>query len=136
MTVYCLHELTGDEKWRGRALAVLRAFASAVPKFPSSAATYVLATARATMPVTRIVIVAEPGDAAGDALLETALRIYRPRTSVLRLAPDADTSGLPAELAAMITGESPRAYLCAGTTCAAPVSEPEALASLITEFRA
>lgn len=131
-----LHELTGGARWRERALAVLRAFASAVPKFPSAAATYVQATARATLPVTRIVIVADPGSEIGGALLATALRIPRPRTSVLHLEPGADTSGLPEELAAMITGETPRAYLCAGTTCAAPVAEPEALASLITSFRA
>jgi uncharacterized protein YyaL (SSP411 family) len=129
-----LHELTGEEHWRERGLAVLRAFASAVPRFPSAAATYVVATARATLPVTRIVILAEPG-AEGDALLAAALRPYRPRTSVLRLAPGEDVAGLPEELAAMITGEAPRAYLCAGRTCAAPVSDPDALAHLVRKFR-
>jgi uncharacterized protein YyaL (SSP411 family) len=126
-----LHELTGEEHYRERALGVLRAFASGVRRFPSSAATYVKAVARATRPVTRIVVVAEPGDAAGDALFAVALRIYRPRTTLLRLAPGADTTGLPPELVAMMTGQAPRAYLCAGQTCAPPVSSPAELEQLM-----
>jgi hypothetical protein len=126
-----LHELTGDELYRERALGVLRAFAAGVRRFASSAATYVKAVARATQPVTRIVVVAEPGDAAGDALFDVALRVYRPRTTLLRLAPGAETTGLPTELVAMITGQAPRAYLCTGKTCAPPVATSAELEQLM-----
>ena len=127
-----LHELTGAEQYRERALGVLRAFASGVRRFSSSAATYVKAVARATRPVTRIVVVAEPGDPTGDALFDVALRIYRPRTTLLRLAPGAETGGLPPELVAMITGHAPRAYLCAGNTCAPPVCTTAELEQLMS----
>ena len=61
----------------------------------------------------------------------------RPRVVVRRLDPAAlDPSTLPAELAAMVTTEAPRAYLCAGHTCAAPVNEPDALRDLLRTFRA
>jgi uncharacterized protein YyaL (SSP411 family) len=36
----------------------------------------------------------------------------------------------------MITGARPRAYLCAGHVCAAPVESAEALAQLLRTFRA
>ncbi len=130
-----MHEITGETGWRERAERVLRAFAAAVPRFASSAATYVKAVARATLPVTRIVVVAEPGDEAGDALLTTALRVYRPRTLVLRIAPGEAASGLPPELDAMLSGAAPRAYVCAGRRCAAPVSAVAPLTALMREFR-
>jgi uncharacterized protein YyaL (SSP411 family) len=130
-----LHESTGETEWRRYADGVLGAFAAAVPRFPTSASTYVAAVARATLPVTRVVVVAAPDDPAGESLLNAALRTYRPRTSVVRIAPGADTAGLPDELVAMIGAAAPRAYVCAGRTCAAPVSDPAALTALMREFR-
>jgi uncharacterized protein YyaL (SSP411 family) len=126
-----LYELTGDDGFRVGALKVLHAFGASVSRFASAAATYVKAVARSSLPVTRIVVVAEPGDIEGDALFDAALRVYRPRTTVLRLAPGAEAAGLPAELAAMITGVSPRAYQCTGNTCAPPAGSAADLEALM-----
>ena len=66
----------------------------------------------------------------------TALGTYRPRTVLRRFAPDAvPAETLPPALAAMVSAEAPRAYVCAGQTCAAPVSEPDALAELLRTFK-
>jgi uncharacterized protein YyaL (SSP411 family) len=46
-----------------------------------------------------------------------------------------ETRELPPELQAMITSDAPRAYLCAGRTCAAPVSDADALRQVLREFR-
>jgi uncharacterized protein YyaL (SSP411 family) len=87
------------------------------------------------LPVTTVVIV---GDAAGDAreLVDTALRAYRPRTVVRCLDPaTVRAASLPDELRAMVTSEAPRAYLCAGRTCAAPTSEAAELRERLRTFK-
>lgn len=126
-----LHALTGEGEWRDAGLAILRAFAGAVGRFASSAATYVKALAWAVRPVTTVVVVEE----ADGPLLSVALRTYRPRTVVRRLAPGTPGDGVPEEVRAMLTRDAPRAYVCAGRTCAAPVGETGDLERLLREFR-
>jgi uncharacterized protein YyaL (SSP411 family) len=75
-----------------------------------------------------VVVVGAPGDERADELLRAALASPRPRTVVRRLAPDAvGREALPPALAAMVTREAPRAYVCTGETCAPPVAGVEAL---------
>ena len=57
------------------------------------------------------------------------------RLAVVAAVAREDRCGEAQELAAMITGEAPRAYLCAGRTCAAPVADADALEQLVREFR-
>jgi uncharacterized protein YyaL (SSP411 family) len=112
---------------------VLRAFAGSAPRLSASAATWLAALSWATRPVTRVLVVEAPGD---SALLDAALSTYRPRTVVRRLEPGAEPApGTPPELVAMLSGDAPRAYLCAGRTCAAPVADPDGLRHLLREFR-
>ena len=123
-----LAALSGDDALRERALRVLRAFAGAAPRLGTSAATYIRAVAWATRPITTVVVVGT-GSPADDTLLRSALRVYRPRTIVRWLPAGASAAGLPPELQAMISAAAPRAYVCIGQSCLAPmtsVSELEA----------
>jgi uncharacterized protein YyaL (SSP411 family) len=130
-----LAALTHEEPWRDIALETLHAFGSSAPRLGSAASTYVKAVAWATLPVTTVVVVRDQGSA-GEALLDTALTTYRPRTVVRAFTPaDVTPAVLPPELAAMVTLAAPRAYLCAGHTCAAPTHEPAELATLLRTFR-
>jgi uncharacterized protein YyaL (SSP411 family) len=131
LTLFRLAALTHDESYRDAGISVLRAFAGSAPRLSTSAATYVKALAWATQPVTTVVVVDDsPPDE--SELLRAALRVYRPRTVVRWLPPTAlQPETLPVELQAMVTGDHPRAYLCAGQTCAPPVSQPEALRELM-----
>lgn len=131
-----LSHLVDEASYRRHAAAILNAFAGFAREEPLSLATYLQAVDWATAPVTTIVVVGERGEEAGAALLETALSTYRPRTVVRHFAPDA-VSGemLPPPLRAMVTGEAPRAYLCAGASCAAPVSRADELIELMRTFR-
>jgi uncharacterized protein YyaL (SSP411 family) len=127
-----LHEGT----YRERALAVLAAFASTAQQMPTAVATYLRAVDWATSPVTTVVVVGEDGDEAAESLLGAALTIYRPRTVVRRFAPAAvSAEALPPPLRAMVSGEAPRAYLCAGQSCAAPVSRVDELVDLMRTFK-
>jgi uncharacterized protein len=124
------------ERGYGRdAGAVLRAFAGAAQHTATAMATFLRAVDWLTRGPTTVAVVADPGDAAGDALLRAALSAYRPRTVVRRVEPGAAAdAALPPELRAMVTAEAPRAYVCAGRVCAAPTAEPAALERLLRSF--
>ena len=120
--------------WREEAQKIMSAFAASAERLNTAAATYMRAVAWYSLPASTVVIVNESAD--DDALWTTALRTYRPRTIPRRyIAGRVVTDDLPSELRAMVSSDAPRAYLCAGRSCAAPVSEAEALRKLLLEFR-
>ena len=130
-----LYALSQEERWQGAALGVLAAFAGSVRRFGGSAATYARALAWTMLPVTTIVIV-DDGSEDARGLLRVARRTYRPRTAIRRISADAmPEAALPAEIAAMLTADAPRAYVCAGRTCSAPVRDADALAEVLRTLR-
>jgi uncharacterized protein YyaL (SSP411 family) len=131
-----LSYLVEETTYRRHAAAILDAFAGFARAEPLALATYLQAVDWATAPVTTIVVVGERREEAAAALLAAALSTYRPRTVVRHFAPDAISGEvLPPPLRAMVTGEAPRAYLCAGASCAAPVSRAEELTELMRTFQ-
>ncbi|HEX2168019.1 MAG TPA: hypothetical protein VHG09_12370, partial [Longimicrobiales bacterium] len=127
-----LHACTGDENARADARAILRAFAGSAAQLGSSAATWMKALAWHLKPVTTVVVVEEQG----GPMWKSALRAYHPRTVILRLEPGGDApDSLPPELAAMLTGEAPRGYVCSGRTCAAPAADVLELTERLHQFR-
>ncbi len=131
-----LAALLDAPEYRLRADAVLRAFAGTAAREPTAVATYLRAVDWATAPVTMVVVVGAEGDATARALLNTALATYRPRMVVRGLEPGLLTAAaLPPELRAMLTAEAPRAYICVGQSCAAPVAEPAELRRVLESFR-
>jgi uncharacterized protein YyaL (SSP411 family) len=136
-----LAALVEAPEYRQRAEAVLRAFAGMAAREPTAVATYLRAVSWATAPVTMVVVVGEAGDATAEALLRTALSTYRPRMVVRWVEAGATSAGvsaslpLPPELRAMLTGAVPRAYICVGHSCAAPVAEPGEMRRVLASFR-
>jgi len=127
--------LTGDEAAAVTANGVLRSFAGSAARLLASAATWMKALAWAVLPVTTVTVV-DDAPARDSALLAAALRTYRPRTVVRLIRPAAaQDAWLPPEVRAMVDGAHPRAYICAGRTCAAPVQEAGALGELLRTFR-
>lgn len=135
LTMLRVAALTHDEVLGAEALSVLRAFAGSAPRLATGAATYIKAVAWATLPLTTVVVVdGDPPEA--SRLFQTALSTYRPRTVLRCVAADAvDPTRLPVELRAMVTADAPRAYVCAGRTCATPVADAGALRELLHTFR-
>ena len=128
-----LADLTGEEARRERALGVLAAFADSVAKLGTGAGTWARALDEATGPRTTVVVVGGPE---ARPLLRAALAVYRPRTVVRQLQPEQVAgTALPPALGAILGGRTPRAYLCAGTTCAPPTADPVELARLMRGFR-
>lgn len=120
--------------WHDEAARIVNAFAASAERLNTAAATYMRAVSWLTAPVSTVVVVSrDPSDV---DLWHAALRTYRPRTLARRfLAGAVPLDALPPELRAMVSSEAPRAYLCAGSVCAAPVSEADALRELLAEFR-
>jgi len=116
-----LAELTGDDATRARGVALLEAFAGSAERLGSGAATFVRAAGWVVRDPCQVVIVGRAEE--GRELLETALRCYRPRLTVRWLdAGNVRRARLPSHLAAMIDATSPRAYVCIGRSCLAPVA--------------
>lgn len=123
--------LTGNDAYEPAADGVLRAFAGAATRLGTMANTYVRAVHWLMAGSGHLVVVAEQD----EPLWAAALGCYRPRTVLRRLEPGAPAPDhLPEELHSMLSGDAPRAYLCAGSRCAAPVSNPTALRRLLIDF--
>ena len=120
--------------WHAEAEKILQAFAASAERLNTAAATYVRAVAWYVGPASTVVVVNKAAD--DGALWRTALATYRPRTLARRyFAGAVATDELPPELRAMVSSEAPRAYVCAGHSCAAPVTDDEALQRLLREFK-
>ena len=109
-----LAALTGQSEYRAQALGVLQLFAATLDGAGAFAASYARALQRYLAPDMSLRIV---GDAAQtDAFREAALRLPSP-CAIRTVAPaEAPGLGLPFD-------PHPAAYLCIGTTCAAPVRD-------------
>ncbi|MDX6749922.1 thioredoxin domain-containing protein [Geminicoccaceae bacterium 1502E] len=124
--------LTGEDRHRARAEAILGAFGGEMLRNPFAHATLLDAALFAASPL-QLVLVGDPGDAAFKALREVAVR--DPRASRVLLAVR-DPARLPASHPAhgkAAIGDRPTAWLCTGTTCLAPALEPGDLAARFRE---
>ena len=129
-----LAEHTGDPEWRARLERLLAAFGGSLAGLSLSAATLLRAADWLLHPAAHVVITGAANDAAARGLLLAARRTYRPRKVLTRLLPGGDGSRLPAPLRAMLDGNGPRAYLCAGQACAAPTGDPAELTASLATF--
>jgi hypothetical protein len=114
-----LSELTGEPRFREAAERALLLFAKTYAAAGSFATTYARALRRLLSPERTARIVGSPGET--KALRLAALALSDPLLAVRTVAPaEAAALGLPPTPGA--------AYLCAGTTCGAPVTNPAGLA--------
>ncbi|HLX25724.1 MAG TPA: hypothetical protein VKR05_01925, partial [Candidatus Cybelea sp.] len=114
-----LAALTGIETYAETAARTLLLFARTYAAASPFAATYARALRRYLSPDVSVRIVGPAGET--DEFREAAWRLPGVSASIRTVAPDAAASlGLPA-------APSPAAYVCAGTVCGAPATEPAAL---------
>ena len=124
-----LWRLTGTDAYRDDADAIIDASAPAVAG-NVFAATGMLSALDLRLGATDVVIVAPPGASPGG-LVDTVRRAWTPNTilsvheGAAALPPSHPASGKTA-----VDGK-PTAYVCRGETCSLPVTEPEALVTLL-----
>jgi uncharacterized protein YyaL (SSP411 family) len=125
--------LSGREDLRRSAERVLRTHAFVLERAPAAYPTLARAAAWAERGLAGAVVVGAPGDARTRALALRARRLLAPEELVIVTAPGAEApAGVdPSWLAGRTpTAGAPAAFVCRGSVCSLPVTEPEALASL------
>jgi uncharacterized protein len=122
--------LTGDEAWRARAEGIVAAFAGEVERNFFPLATLLNASELLQRGV-QVVIAGDPAAAATQALLDAAWQSPEPNRSIQLVAPGgALPDSHPAAGKGPVDGK-PAAYVCVGTTCSLPLTDPAALAERI-----
>jgi uncharacterized protein YyaL (SSP411 family) len=128
-----LHRLTGDETHQQAAQSTLEAFAAVYPALGHFAAAYAQAVHLFLSPYTHVNIVGDVDREETRALLRAALRLDHPSRAVQPLHPQRDSDRL--HDLALPNQPSPAAYVCYGTVCSSPVTQPEELAETADSMR-
>jgi uncharacterized protein YyaL (SSP411 family) len=132
-----LYGLTGNPLFGDWAEKTLEAFAGIAPQFGLYAATYALAALLHSRRTMQVVVTGAADDPQASALAAAANGVYRFGKSVLRVTPaNFSRDGLAPALKETIPNmrpDLPQAFVCAGTSCHPPVSQPHELERLLTE---
>ena len=122
--------LTGERAYRDRADAVVAAFSGDMEKnfFPLAT---LMNAAEFLQAAQQVVIVGTRGEAATDALLGAVFTSDTPNRVLSVIAPDESLpAGHPATGKGQIGGAA-TAYVCVGTVCSLPLTDPAALAEAL-----
>jgi uncharacterized protein YyaL (SSP411 family) len=130
-----LYGFTGEHVYRQCAEKTLEAFVGLIPQYGIFAGTYALAALLHARHPLQVVITGADGDAKAADLEKAAIGVYRFGKAVLRVTPERLAAGvLPAALAETLPhldAAVPQAFVCAGTACYPPVTDPEKLCALL-----
>jgi uncharacterized protein len=126
--------LTGDESYRRGAEAILDTFSGELGRnfFPLAT---LLNNVELLMKPLQVVLVGRPGMAEFDALRRAVYGASLPNRVVFMIAPEESLpAGHPAAGKGLVDGES-AAYVCEGSVCSLPLTEPEALLDALAGAR-
>jgi len=122
-------------QYRAYAEQVLAAFAPPLADHALYAATLFIALDDLLHEPAHVTIIGARADPRTQTLHRAALLAYRPDKLISLHAPDDAAIPLPPAVRAMVASDTePRAYVCAGTACAPPSSDPEVLRDTIQTF--
>ena len=124
-----------DAELRGTAVQALTAYRRAVERAPAAFASLLAAADFAEGPVHEIAIVGSHEDLPTRLLLQEAWRRYLPNRIIELAQPGERVDGLPLLAGKTAIGGAATAYVCRGTACQAPTTEPEALARALAPSR-
>jgi uncharacterized protein YyaL (SSP411 family) len=128
-----LHHLTRNEEHRQVAQATQEAFASSYHTLGHFAAAYARQVDLLLNPPAQVNVVGAPESEGARALHRAALTLDVPYRIVQLLDPERDAARL--EALSLSQEPSPAAYVCLGTVCSAPVTDPSALAEIVHQMR-
>ncbi|MBP6832256.1 MAG: thioredoxin domain-containing protein, partial [Deltaproteobacteria bacterium] len=125
-------ELTGEESYRAAADRALTLYAASATDNPMGMGSVLRAVDRATRGSVEVIVLGDPARDDTRALLTAARSVFLPHR-LLVCAPDEESAvvmGVDRELVmgrSSGEGGAPRAYVCRGTTCEAPVGDSASL---------
>ncbi|TLZ61456.1 MAG: thioredoxin domain-containing protein [Methanobacteriota archaeon] len=129
-----LHHFTGKEDYRARHDDLVRAFAGEGSRMGGIfGGAYFLAAELWLHPPAQVVIVGPRNDVRTKALLDSATTTFGGGKTVLVV--ERNDAYVPAPVAPMLSSKvasgGPVAFVCQGTTCSMPTSDPEKLRTLV-----
>jgi uncharacterized protein YyaL (SSP411 family) len=130
-----LHALTNEATYRALARDTLAA-RPAPARLGPDLATYAFAMDQVLHGAPHVVVAGKAGDARTRALVRGALAAFRPGKIVAGYDPEtSDVATVPPPVAAVLRQQAeagePRAYVCSGTLCSLPQTDPERLRELV-----
>jgi len=126
-----LHYLTGKERYRERAEAVVSAFSGELNRYFSSFASLINASELLQSAV-QLVVIGPQEDPATQALTRAAYDLSLPMLVLQRIAPDDSLpASHPAAGKGMKDGKA-TAYVCRGPTCSLPITTADELAQALS----
>lgn len=131
--------LTNDKRHEEKARQTLEAFAGSARRYGSFVAAYALAVHHALNRSAQAVIIGAKENPKTKALWTSGLTAYRPGKLVAVYDPtELKLESLPPAVAGAVkvfgVQKEPRAYVCAGTTCAPPTGDPSEVATLVKSY--
>ena len=130
-----LHAFTGNTLYHDWAQLTLEAFAGIAPQYGMFAASYGLAALLHLRHSEQIVVTGAANDTKAAALESAANSVYRFGKAVLRVTPQLAANALPPALTETIPhwdAATAQAFVCSGTSCYPPVSEPQKLVEMLS----
>jgi hypothetical protein len=128
-TLTRLYHLSGNIAYRKLAEESLRCFTETYLSFGLMAADYALAVDTFLNEPTMIRIVGSKDNSETQDFLAEAARVYEPRKIIQILDPEMDASEI--SKSGFCIREASTAYVCVGTSCTAPITEPKEIAPAI-----
>jgi uncharacterized protein YyaL (SSP411 family) len=122
-----LYGFTGEQRWRDRAMEIIAPLAAAVERAPLALSALAAAMELAVEPMREIAIVGDPRDEETRGLADVVLTRFAP----LRVLGWGDAADVPLLRDRPTVDGHAAAYVCEHFVCAAPVTDPTALGSLL-----
>jgi len=121
---------TGDTRYRRAAEEAIRLVLPLVTRHPTAFGQWLIALDLALEPLDEVAIVGDPSAPATRALLDVAMRPYRPH-QVVAAASDPGSSAIELMQSRFALQGRPTAFVCRDFACRQPVTEPAALGALL-----
>jgi uncharacterized protein len=122
--------LTGDERYRSAAAAVLAVLPPIAAKFPRAGGMGLSVAEALLSGPAEIAVVGPDDDPRTGDLLRAALHVAPPG-AVFALGSGGDDAGIPLLAGRPLVSGGPAAYVCRGFTCLAPVTTPGAVRDVL-----
>jgi len=135
MVLQRLHHLTGNDEYRLRADHLIRAFAGEASRMGAIfGGAFFLAAELWLHPPAEVVVVGPRTDARTQALHRAAVTSFSPGKTVLLV--EREDAFVPAAVEPMLSSKpaeaGPVAFVCKGTLCSPPASDPKKLRALLS----